>query len=155
MVVTGTFATPEQVSQAIDTLLARGFRSDQISAVTASGKDIEELTPTTTDRVNDVLRAAGLGALIGAVAGVALTSFVLPGVGVLLTAGALVPGGALTGGLIGALVKAGHSTEQAQALEEQVRSGRFLVTVHTTDTDETLRAQAALEDAGAEQVYTN
>ena len=155
MVVTGTFATPDQVSKAIDALLAKGFRSDQISAVTASGRPVEELTPTTTDRVNEILSGAGLGALIGAVAGLALAPLVLPGIGLLVVAGELATGGALAGGLVGALIKAGHSADQAEELVEQVRSGRYLVSVHTGDRDQTVRAETVLLNAGAGQVHAS
>ncbi|HWE63536.1 MAG TPA: hypothetical protein VHB98_17625, partial [Chloroflexota bacterium] len=155
MVVTGTFATPTQVSQAIDALLAEGFTSDQISAVTASGHPLGDLTPTTTDKVNEILGGAGLGALIGAVVGLALAPVLLPGAVLLVAAGELVTGGALAGGLIGALVRMGHSTEQAEALVEQVKSGRYLVTVRAADADAALQAETVLQNAGAEQVHTS
>jgi hypothetical protein len=100
------------VSRVIDALLGNGFGSDQISAVTASGHPIGDLTPTTIDKVNEVLSGAGLGALIGASAGLVVAPLVLPGLGLLVAAGELVTGGALTGGLIGALTRAGHSNEQ-------------------------------------------
>ena len=152
MAVTGAFATPGQVSRAIDDLLAEGFPPDAMSAVTASGQPIDDLTPTTLDKINEVLGGAGLGALIGGAAGLAAATLLVPGVGLVLVAGELVTGGALTGGLIGALVKAGHRADQAEELVEQVKSGRYLIVVHT---DDTLRAETVLRNAGAEQVHAS
>jgi hypothetical protein len=151
-VVTGAFASSAQVSRAIDDLLAAGFTSDQIAAVTASGQPIAQLTPTLLDRVTDVLHGAGLGALIGGVAGLTVGVLVLPEIGALVLVGELLTSGVLTGGLIGALVKLGHREEQAEALVEQVKVGRYLVVVQTADT---LRAETVLGNAGAAQVHTS
>jgi hypothetical protein len=152
MAVTGAFATTTQVSHAIDALLAEGFMPDQISAVTATGLPIENLTPTLTDKINEVLAGAGLGELIGGVAALTVGTILLPELGPILVVGELVTGGALTGGLIGALVKVGHHEDQAEELVEQVKSGRYLVVVHTV---ETLRAETVLRNAGADLVHTS
>lgn len=152
MAVTGAFTTAAQVSRAIDALLAEGFQPDQISAVTAAGLPIEDLTPTTLDKVNEVLGGAGLGALVGGVAGLTLGTVLLPELGAILVVGELVTGGALTGGLIGALMRAGHHEAQAEELVEQVKSGRYLVTVHTP---EDLRAETVLRNEGADLVHVS
>ncbi len=151
MAVTGLFATTEQVRQAIDDLIAAGFPPDSISAITASGQPVDELTTTSVERLNDVAAGAGLGALIGAVAGIIIAPLVLPGIG-LLVAGPLAIGGALAGGLIGAFSNMGYSPEQARLLAERVEAGRYAVVVHTTD--EILRAETTLRNAGAEDVHT-
>jgi len=152
MAVTGAFATAAQVSRAIDDLLAEGFAPDQISAVTAAGLPIENLTPTMIDKINEVLHGAGMGALIGGVAGLTVGTLLLPEFGAILVVGELLTGGALTGGLIGALVKVGHHEAQAEELVERVKSGRYLVVVHTA---ETLRAETVLQNAGADLVHAS
>jgi hypothetical protein len=152
MAVTGAFATTTQVNQAIDGLMAEGFKADEIAAVTASGEPIDSLTPTATDRANKVWKGAGVGALIGGAAGLVVTTLLMPEVGVVLVAGELVTGGAITGGLIGALVKAGHSNDQAEALAEHVKSGKYLVIVHATAG--AMRAETVLRNAGAHEVHT-
>ena len=149
MVVTGTFATTDQVRQAIDDLIAAGFPPDSISAVTDAGKPVEELTTTPAEQMGEIAQHAGVGALIGGVAGVAVATLVLPPVG-LLVAGPLAFSGALTGGLIGALVDLGHDPGQAEDLTEQVRSGRYLVVVHRAA--DPLHAETVLRNAGAEDV---
>jgi outer membrane lipoprotein SlyB len=151
-VVTGAFASSAQVSRSIDDLLAAGFTSDQIAAVTASGQPIAQLAPTLLDTVNNVLHGAGLGALIGGVVGLTVGALLLPEIGAIVVVGELLTGGALTGGLIGALVKLGHREEQAEALVEQVKAGRYLVVVQPADT---LRAETVLWNAGAAQVHTS
>jgi hypothetical protein len=151
MVVTGAFATTAQVSRAIDALLAEGFLPDQISAVTAAGLPIENLTPTLTDKINEVLAGAGLGALVGGVAGLTVATLLLPELGLILVVRELVTCGALAGGLIGALTKVGHHEDQAEELVERVKSGRYLIIVHTPDT---LRAETVLRNAGADLVHT-
>jgi outer membrane lipoprotein SlyB len=148
MAITGTFATTEQVREAVDALIAEGFSPGDVSAVTASGRPVEELTATPVERVGELVEGAGLGALIGGAVGIA-SAVLLPGIGPLLVAGPLVLSGALGGSLIGMLVKAGYGREDAEYLEERVRSGRYLVVVHGGDT---LRAETVLRNAGAEEV---
>lgn len=150
MVVSGAFATRAEVSRAIDALLAEEFPSDAISAVTATGEPIDNLSETSLERLNDILGGAGLGALVGATAGLAAVTVLLPEVGLVLVAGQLVTGGALAGGLIGALVKLGHTSAQAEALIEHLKSGRYLIIVHTEDAQ---RAETVLRNAGATDVH--
>lgn len=72
--------------------------------------------------------------------------------GLVLIAGQLVPGGALIGGLIGALLKVGRNRNQAESMVEQLRSGRYLILVHTEDMQ---RAETVLRNAGATQVHVS
>ena len=65
MALIGTFATKDQVRDAIDQLMAAGVPADAISAVTPAGQPLD-LSTTTAERVNEVATGAGLGALIGA-----------------------------------------------------------------------------------------
>ena len=71
MVVTGTFATTDQIRQAIDDLIVAGFPPDSISAVTDAGKPVEELATPPAEQTRNLPRHAGVGALSGGVAGVA------------------------------------------------------------------------------------
>ena len=148
MAVIGTFATKDQVRDAIDQLMAGGIPADAISAVTPGGQALD-LSTTTAERVNEVATSAGLGALIGAAAGVTLATVALPGIGVVLAAGPLMLDGALAGGLIGALAKWGFGEEHAAHVAERLQAGRYLVVVHTADTP---RAESVLMNTGAEDV---
>jgi hypothetical protein len=55
MAVTGTFSTTDQVRQAVDDLIAQGHKPDEISAVTASGKPIKNLTMGSVDEMDDMM----------------------------------------------------------------------------------------------------
>jgi hypothetical protein len=90
------------------------------------------------------LEAAGIGAAIGATAGTAaglLTLLAIPGAGPVVGLGWLLPvlGGAaiggVTGGLVGALTRAGLSEEDAQAYAEGLRRGGTLVTARVSEED--------------------
>jgi uncharacterized membrane protein len=153
--VTGTFSTTAQVRQALDDLIGGGIAPDELSAVTASGKPIENLNFTSTEETEHMMTGAGVGALIGAGAGVLLAPLLIPGAGLLLAAGAFAVSGALGGSLIGMLVEAGHTKDEAEAIASEVKSGKYVVTVHTKDADADLRAELELRKAGAENIVVS
>ena len=155
MAVTGTFSTTAQVREALDNLIGHGFAADELSAVTASGKPIDNLNLTSIEETEHIMKGAGVGALIGAGAGVLLAPLLIPGAGLLLAAGAFAVSGALGGSLIGMLVEAGHSEDEANAIASAVKSGKYVVTVHTKDADADLRAEVALRSAGAENIVVS
>src|SRR5437763_1102687 len=129
MPVVGTFATREQASDAVDRLVAAGVPADEISAITPTGEPVT-LTETPGEQLGEVATGASVGAIFGVAAGLAASAIVLPGIGAVLAAGPLVLGGALVGGLVGALAQMGFSDEHAEYLTERLRAGRFLVVVH-------------------------
>lgn len=135
--VAGMFATREQAEEAIDALLAAGFRSDTISAVTAEGKPLT--FPSPGQRLDDEGRNTAIGAVVGAILGFAIFGPLLVFVG------------ALAGGLVGLLTALGASREQAEYLTERIRSGHFLVVVHAGG--EEAKAISVLENAGASDVH--
>jgi len=81
--------------------------------------------------------AAGAG--IGALVGLGVWTGIIPVIGPVLALGTLgtillnAAGGAAVAGLTGALIGWGIPEEDAAYYEEQVRGGRFLVTVHAAD----------------------
>lgn len=152
MAIAGTFATREQARDAVDRLLAVGVPADAVSAVTAHNKPVT-LTETSTEQVNEMMWGAGIGATIGAIAGVAAAAVALPGIGAVLAVGPLVFGGALMGGVTGALAKLGFGEEHAERLTERLKAGRFLVIVHDErSTTNLAQIETALMNAGAEDV---
>jgi hypothetical protein len=93
----------------------------------------------------DRLEAAAVGAAIGATAGTAaslLTALAIPGIGPVVGAGWLVAllGGAavggITGGLLGALTRAGVSEDDAQVYAEGVRRGGSVVSARVPPADQ-------------------
>lgn len=80
----------------------------------------------------------------------------LPGFGTLIVAGPLVAAwgltgagaGALTGGIVGALVDAGIPEERAKMYEDAIKEGEVLVTVTTSHGNES-KIRSTLEKYGA------
>jgi hypothetical protein len=68
-----------------------------------------------------------------------MTFGIIPVIGPILAIGPLAAallsaaGGAAAGGLVGGLIGLGLSEDEAKYYEGEVKSGRFLVTVHTTN----------------------
>lgn len=105
---------------------------------------------------------AGVGALFSLLAGAAF--FIVPGVGPVLAAGALVPpllgvmegavGGAAVGGLVGAAM--GHLVKQRHIpkLEQELRAGKYLVLVNG-DSGLADRARRTLAGSGAVEVFAH
>ncbi len=136
--VVGVFRTQEQAEDALDALIATGFPSDAVSAVTAEGKPLS--FPTSgEERTETGTRNTAIGAVVGAIAGVALFGPLL------------LIAGAITGGLVGLLTSLGASREQAEYLTERVRSGHYLLMVHAGDREP--EATSLLENAGASDVH--
>jgi hypothetical protein len=104
--------------------------------------------------------AAGAGSATGVIAGGILGAIAvgaIPGIGPVITAGALVPiligavtGGA-AGGTMGSLISAAKSNDSIAYFIQEVRSGRSLVAVRT---DQVSRARQLLsEEASLEASY--
>ncbi len=136
--VVGLFATREQAEAAVEALLAASFPSDAISAVTAEGKDLT--FPSGDDPVQTGARNAAIGAAVGAAGG-----FVILGPLMLLA-------GAVVGGVFGLMTTLGASHEHAEYLTERIRSGHYMVIVHTADNVPT--AESILENAGGTDVHS-
>jgi hypothetical protein len=62
--------------------------------------------------------------------------------------------GGAAGGLVGALVGLGIPEYEAKRYEGKIRGGNVLVSVHSESSDETKRAKAIFERAGAEDIAT-
>ncbi len=141
----GVFSSWEKAEAAIDDLIDAGFLDSEIGAV---ARDAEGRTTARMDRkdVEDVenvgeTASAGLtgaitGVGIGGLVGLGVLSGVIPVVGPALFAGTLgvlasnAAGGAAVAGLIGALAGWGFTDDDARYYENELVSGRVIVTVH-------------------------
>jgi uncharacterized protein (TIGR02271 family) len=135
--VIGVFETRERAERVIDELKAAGFDGDKIGMVHRNADGELEKSGAADDNY------AGEGAAIGAVAGggaLALGSLgvsfgVIPVIGPILAVGPIAAalisaaGGAAAGGIAGALIGWGIPEEDAEYYENEVKSGRYLVTV--------------------------
>ena|SRR5450755_1680505 len=104
----------------------------------------EGVTVTTgADAATGAVKGAGVGLAVGALAG--LASLLIPGVGIVIGAGALATAaaaaagtaaaGALAGGITGYLVDQGVPAEAAKTYQETVKNGGALLAVRTPSKD--------------------
>jgi hypothetical protein len=147
-----TFSTRQSAGKALDHLVISGF---PIAQVFLLGHGCEENlnssalpskpygTGTVTGTATGLKQGMVLGNLAGGTTGLLLGAglIALPGVGQLALSAAigfmLLSGGVCTaaGGLIGALIGLGLTSEQAKAQSEQISSGSVLLLVKGTGQD--------------------
>jgi hypothetical protein len=153
--VVGVFSTREQAHRAVEALHRAGFSDNQVSMV-MHHKDNKTVEVTDLDAAKAAQvtgeNKAGEGAAIGAVAGglgagaVALALGTIPGVGPILSLGTAAAtttfgamfgigaaAGAATGGIVGALVGMDIPEDEARHYEAELKAGRVLVGVKSTD----------------------
>jgi uncharacterized protein (TIGR02271 family) len=136
-VVVGVFHERGDADNAVAALRKAGFSESSIGVVarnvTATGTN-----PVVAEGSNMASgaawgAAAGLGA--GGLVGLGVLAGVIPVIGPVIAGGALATilanaaGGAVIGGLVGSLAGLGIPEEEARYYEEEVKSGRYLVTV--------------------------
>jgi uncharacterized membrane protein len=160
--VVGLFERYASADQAMNELLQRGFKKQEIGVIVRDGAIDSTPGADETDVAETVSAASICGATIGGIAGllVGLGTLTIPGIGAVIAAGTLTSVitstaagagvGALAGGLIGALVSLGISEEEAQVYAEGVRRGNVLVVVQTDDAraDEAFAVLHATSDRG-------
>lgn len=138
--VVGVFANSAHAQEAIRDLKHLGLREDQIGVI-ARHDDGTEVEPDdeATFASEGAAVGAATGAGVGALWALGIAAGALPAVGPVIAGGILASvlasaaGGAIAVGLLGALIGLGIPESEAQYYEEEVRSGRTLVTVHGTN----------------------
>lgn len=150
-ILLGIFRKQEDADSALVELGDSGFVTDEISVVAREDK----MKKYRSKGIGG--EAIATGGILGGLAGllIATAPVVIPGVGILV-AGPLVALsglalGALTGGLIGALVDAGLSESQARSYENRIQQGEVLLGIQVDDTNET-KARDILEKHHAEEL---
>ncbi len=154
-VVVGSFADQDAAEAAIDQLRDAGYDREQIGFARRDEQGDRLL-------VEEHGNAAGPGALGGVVTGAAaggtlawLGLTAIPAIGPFLAAGAIgttligAGAGALGGGVLGGLLGLGIPRHKAEYHEEQLRQGRSLITVRTSEPEV---AGRLLSNAGAIEV---
>src|SRR5438309_11461494 len=157
----GIFRTRNQAENAVDRLVAAGFRTEDISVLLpenvgtkdfAHEKNTKAPEGTTTGAVTGGVVGGTLGLLagIGALAIPGLGPFIAAGpiMGLLAGAGA---GGAI-GGLVGSLVGMGIPEYEAKRYEGRIKAGGILLSVHCDDSEWVKRSKKILEESGAEDI---
>jgi uncharacterized protein (TIGR02271 family) len=142
-VAIGVFETRQEADQAVEELRRAGFTKDQIgvaarnpdATVKATGKKGAEAEHAAEGTLIGALAGAGIGGLVG----LGVLAGVVPVIGPAIAAGTLgvilsnAAGGAAIVGLSGALIGWGMSEEDAAYYENEMKAGRYVVTVHAGD----------------------
>lgn len=157
--IAGVFDSAAEADNAVSKLLQAGFNKDDLSLIVsdharhtifASPTD-DEGSRTTNGGVAGALIGGALGALI---AGLTLVGGVVVPGSTLLVVGPLVAAlsgagvGAIAGGISGALIGAGFAVDEAKRYEEEIKHGKAVIVVHTTD-EMAPAARVALHVSGA------
>lgn len=159
--VVGIFSSRETAGVALDQIVLSGFPIAQVFLLGQGGSDFLETSSTTglsatnfstnfsnnwgkiTGTATGLKKGMVLGNLVGGTSGLLLGAglIVLPGVGQLMLFSAiafiLLSGGICTvaGGLAGALIGLGVTSEQAKAYGQKISEGSFLLIVEGTNAD--------------------
>ena len=143
----GVFATHEAADRAVADLKKAGYTDDQIGLVgkNAKGKTVKVDGGGHNHAGEGLAIGAAAGAASGAAIGVGILAGVLPVIGPVLALGTIgtvlfnAIGGAAAAGLAGALIGWGIPEEDAKYYENEVKAGRFLVTVDGGDREDDTR----------------
>lgn len=142
--VTGVFRNRYDGERAFDYLQSIGYLDREINLLMSESTRTSEFSAAVREKQNAKSKAAegmGVGGAIGTAVGATIaaiaaigTTIALPGVG-LIVAGPLAAAfagggaGAVTGGLLGTLVGAGMTEQNAEAYDEALRNGGIVIGV--------------------------
>jgi hypothetical protein len=157
----GIFHNRAQAENAVDRLVAAGFRTEDISVLLPENvgtKDFAHEKHTKAPEGTATGAAAGgvVGGTLGLLAGIG--ALAIPGLGPFIAAGPIMAAlagagaGGVVGGLVGALVGMGIPEYEAKRYEGRVKEGGILMSVHADNSDWTKRAKEILEQTGAEDI---
>jgi hypothetical protein len=159
--VFGIYRNQRQVEEAIDRLVAAGFRTEDISVLFPENqgtKDfaVDKNTKAPEGATTGAVAGATVGGTLGLLAGIG--ALAIPGLGPFIAAGPIMgalagagTGGAV-GGLVGALVGMGIPEYEAKRYEGRIKEGGILLSVHCDNSDWVKRAKDILKSTGAEDV---
>ncbi|MBV8553721.1 MAG: general stress protein [Acidobacteriaceae bacterium] len=159
--VYGIYRTRPDAENAVDQLMASGFRTEDLSVLMqdntgtkdfAHEKHTKAPEGTTTGAVAGGVVGGTLGLLVG------IGALAIPGVGPFIAAGPImatlagVGSGGVVGGVIGALVGMGIPEFEAKRYEGRIKEGGILLSVHCDNSDWVTKAKDLLKRTGAEDV---
>ncbi len=136
--VAAVFAEPEDARQAVRALRDAGFNDAEIGVARSR---LDETSGSTLAGTDDTAMASGAvagaatGAGLGALWGLGILAGFLPAIGPAIAGGTLAAilssaaAGAAAAGLAGALLGMGFSTDEAEYYDNEMKSGRTVVTV--------------------------
>jgi len=159
--VYGIYGSRTMAEDAVDRLLASGFRNEDISVLLQDNvgtKDFahEKQTKAPEGTTTGVVAGGAIGGTLGLLAGIG--ALAIPGIGPLIAAGPImgtlagIGSGGVVGGIIGALVGMGIPEYEAKRFEGRIKSGGILLSVHCDNSDWVGKAKDLLKQTGAEDV---
>ena len=162
--VYGIYANRVMAEEAVDRLIANGFRNEDISVLLQDNvgtKDFahEKHTKAPEGTATGATAGAAVGGTLGLLAGIG--ALAIPGLGPFIAAGPIMAtlaglgSGGVIGGLIGALVGMGIPEYEAKRYEGRVKNGGILLSVHCDAGDWTSKAKTLLKETGAEDVSSS
>jgi hypothetical protein len=154
----------QQTEQIVNQLQTSGFPSNEISILlpdTEGKHDIGHVKATKAPEGATTGAAAGgvTGGVLGLLAGIG--ALAIPGVGPFIAAGPIMAAlsgaaiGGTAGGLVGGLIGLGIPEIEAKRYEEKLRTGNYLIAVHTHDSKQEDRAKEIYKNAGAEDITSS
>lgn len=157
----GIYASREMAENAVDRLIANGFRNEDISVLMQDNvgtKDFahEKHTKAPEGATTGVVAGGIIGGTIGALIGIGVLA--IPGVGPLIAAGPVIAAltgvgsGGVVGGIIGALVGMGIPEYEAKRYEGRIKEGGILLSAHCDNSDWVAKGKQVLRDTGAEDI---
>ena len=163
-VVYGVFATRDMAENAVDQLLAAGFRNEDISVLLQDNtgtKDFahEKATKAPEGTTTGAVTGGAIGGTLGLLAGIG--ALAIPGLGPFIAAGPImgalagVGSGGVVGGIVGALIGMGIPEFEAKRYEGRVKSGGILFSVHCDNGEWASKAKEILKRAGGEDVSSS
>ncbi|NLC08267.1 MAG: hypothetical protein GX755_09955 [Syntrophomonadaceae bacterium] len=162
--VVSTFDTRDKAEQAVNELRQKGFDNeisivakDEVARGHANRAGVQGRRDMEfgNDSVSDGATTGGvLGGLAGLAAGVG--ALAIPGLGPLFAAGPIAGllSGAATGGIAGSLIDWGIPETESRQLEQDIRSGKIMVSVQS-DPSKVNEAASILRKYGANSVNTH
>jgi len=159
--VFGLYRTRAVAESAVDSLIANGFRSADISVLMPQNIGTKDLGHEKRTKAPEGTAAgAGTGAVVGGTLGLlaGIGTLAIPGLGPFIAVGPIMAalagagtGGAI-GGLIGGLIGLGMPEYEAKRYEGLVKQGRILLSAHCDNSDWVKKAKNILEQSGAEDI---
>jgi hypothetical protein len=156
-------ATDSQTDIILRNLQAAGFSSNDISVLMADKGGTRDFAyEHNTKAPEGATTGAGTGVVLGGALGwlTGIGALAIPGLGPFIAAGPILAAlsgaaiGGTVGGLTGGLVGMGIPEFEAKKYEGKVKSGSFLISIHSEDSNETKRAKEICERAGAQDITT-
>ncbi len=150
-----------QTEAIVSRVNAAGIAYSDISVLypeAAGGGEISHVKNTKAPEGTATGAASGgvVGGVLGLLAGIG--ALAIPGVGPFIAAGPIMAAlggaavGATTGGLIGGLIGLGIPEVEAKHYEQRLRSGGYLISVHTRTDEASKSVKAIFEEFNAESI---